>query len=191
MNLEPSSALQIIKRNFNGILIEEKILSGKINLRGKSADKEFMKSVGSALDLVLPTEPNVRISNHNFNIIWLSPDEWLIEIPEKDKDKIISILENKLNPEKSAITDVSFSRIIFKLEGDKVLTLLSKYLVADLDKILKFNYSVAQTIFVKIPVLLVRNNESEDIFSIDLHLNRSHSKYVYELLVDGSKILNF
>ena len=56
---------------------------GKINLRGKSSDKEFMKNVGSVLDLVLPIEPNVRVSNNNINIIWLSPNEWLIETPER------------------------------------------------------------------------------------------------------------
>jgi len=191
MNLEHLSALQINRNKFNGIMIEEKNLIGKINLRGKSSDKEFMKSVGSALDLVLPIEPNVKISNNNFKIIWLSPDEWLIEVPESEKDKIISLLESKLNPQKTAITDVTFSKTILRLEGEKVFTLLSKYLVADLDKILKSDYSIAQTIFIKIPVLIVRNNKSKDACSVDLHLNRSHAKYVYELLIDGSKNLSF
>ena len=52
-------------------LFMREILSGKINLRGNSNDKEFMKNVGSVLDLVLPIEPNVRVSNKNINIIWL------------------------------------------------------------------------------------------------------------------------
>ena len=26
--------------------------------------------------------------------------------------------------------------------------------------------------------------------NVSIHLNRSHAKYVYELLIDGSKILN-
>ena len=37
----------------------------QINLRGKNTDKEFMKNVGLVLDLVLPIEPNVRVSNKN------------------------------------------------------------------------------------------------------------------------------
>ncbi len=52
------------------------------------------------------------------------------------------------------------------------------------------NYSVAQTIFVKIPILLIRNNSDNETKSIDIHLNRSHAKYVYELLIDGCKDLN-
>ena len=190
MNLNPSTVLRIKKEEFNGISIEERDIMGKINLRGKSTDKEFMKNVGSVLDLVLPIEPNVRVSNNNINIIWLSPNEWLIETPKAETQKILKLLQSTLNPQKTAITDVSFNRTILKLEGDHVLTLLSKFLVINLEEVLKRNYSVAQTIFIKIPVLIVRNNSEDDITSIDIHLNRSHAKYVYELLIDGCKILN-
>ena len=59
-----------------------------------------------------------------------------------------------------------------------------------LEEVLKTNYSVAQTIFIKIPILLIRNNKDNETISIDIHLNRSHAKYVYKLLIDGCKILN-
>ena len=190
MNLNPSSVLTIDKEIINGISIEERNLLGKINLRGKSSDKEFMKNVGSVLDLVLPTEPNVRVSNNNINIIWLSPNEWLIETPETETQKILTLVKSTLNQQNTAITDVSFNRTVLRLKGDDVYTLLSKYLVINLDEVLKTNYSVAQTIFVKIPILLIRNNGDNETKSIDIHLNRSHAKYVYELLIDGCKILN-
>ena len=189
MSLNPSGALKINKENFNGISITERDFLGKINLRGKSTDKEFMKNVGSVLDLVLPIEPNVRVSNNNINIIWLSPNEWLIETPNTETQKILTLLKSSLNAQKTAITDVSFNRTILRLVGDHVFTLLSKYLVINLEEVLKTNYSVAQTIFIKIPILLIRNN-NEETTSIDIHLNRSHTKYVYGLLKDGSKILN-
>ena len=190
MNLNPSSVLNINNENLNGISIEERDLVGKINLRGKSADKEFMKNVGSVLDLVLPIEPNVKVSNNNISIIWLSPNEWLIETPKSETQKILTLLKSTLNPQKTAITDVSFSRTVLRLEGNNVFTLLSKFLVLNIEEVLKNNFSVAQTIFIKIPILLIRNNGDDEISSIDIHLNRSHAKYVYELLIDGCKILN-
>ena len=190
MSLAFNNVLNLNKKNYNGVSIEELSLSGKINIRGKSSDKEFMKNIGSALNLVLPIEPNVRIFNNNISIMWLGPNEWLVITPENEKDGIISLLKSNLNPQKTAITDVSFNRTILRLEGEKVFTLLSKFLVANLEKILKTNFSVAQSIFIKIPVLFVRNNTDEEPTSLDLHLNRSHTKYVYELLVDGSKNLN-
>ena len=190
MNLNPSSVLNINNENFNGISIDEIDFVGKINLRGKSNDKEFMKNIGSALDLVLPIEPNVKVTNNNISIIWLSPNEWLIESPKSETQKVLKLLKSTLNPQKTAITDVSFNRTVLRLEGDKVFTLLSKYLVINLEEVLKKNYSVAQTIFIKIPVLIIRNNDEGNTISIDIHLNRSHAKYVYELLIDGCKILN-
>ena len=190
MNLNSTTVLKIKKENFNGISIEERDGVGKINLRGKSNDKEFMKNVGSVLDLVLPIEPNVRVANNNINIIWLSPNEWLIESPKSETQKILTLLKSTLNPQKTAITDVSFNRTVLRLEGDNVFNLLSKFLVINLEEVLKNNYSVAQTIFIKIPILLIRNNGDDEITSIDIHLNRSHAKYVYELLIDGCKILN-
>ena len=190
MNLNPSNVLKINKEIFNGISIEESDLVGKINLRGNSNDKEFMKNVGSVLDLVLPIEPNVKVSNNNVSIIWLSPNEWLIETYKTETQKVLTILKSALNPQKTAITDVSFNRMVLRLEGDHVFTLLSKYLVINLEEVLKTNYSVAQTIFIKIPILLIRNNKENDISSIDIHLNRSHAKYVYGLLIDGCKDLN-
>ena len=190
MSLNPSAVLKIDKDNFNGISIEERDLVGKINLRGKSSDKEFMRNVGSVLDLVLPIEPNVKVSNNNICIIWLSPNEWLIETHKDETAKVIKNLKSTLNPQKTAITDVSFNRTVLRLEGDHVFTLLSKFLVINLEKVLKTNYSVAQTIFIKIPILLIKNNRNNETTSIDIHLNRSHAKYVYELLIDGCKILS-
>ena len=190
MILNPSNVLKINKEIFNGISIEERELVGKINLRGKSNDKEFMKNVGSVLDLLLPIEPNVKVSNNNVNIIWLSPNEWLIETHKDETQKVLTNLKSTLSPQKTAITDVSFNRTVLRLEGEYVYTLLSKYLVINLEEVLKTNYSVAQTIFIKIPILLIRNNTENDISSIDIHLNRSHAKYVYELLIDGCKDLN-
>ena len=190
MNLNPSPVLKISNENLNGISIQERNLLGKINLRGKSDDKEFMKNVGSVLDLVLPIEPNVRVSNNNISIIWLSPNEWLIETPKAETKKVLTLLKSTLNPQKTAITDVTFNKTVLRLEGDHVFTLLSKYLVINLEEVLKTNYNVAQTIFIKIPILLIRNNSNNETISIDIHLNRSHAKYVYELLIDGCKILN-
>ena len=190
MNLDPSTVLKINKENFNGIYIEERDFVGKINLRGKSNDKEFMRNVGSVLDLVLPVEPNVRVSNNDTNIIWLSPNEWLIETPGDKTQKVLKLLKSILNPQNTAITDVSFNRTVLRLKGDHVFTLLSKYLVINLEEVLKTNYSVAQTIFNKIPILLISNNKNNETISIDIHLNRSQAKYVYKLLIDGCKILN-
>ena len=41
MSLVLNSVLNINKKDHNGVTIEERELSGKINIRGKSSDKEL------------------------------------------------------------------------------------------------------------------------------------------------------
>ena len=69
----------------------------------------------------------------------------------------------------------------------KIIVLLSKFLVLDLEKNLSTDSSCAQTLFVKVPVLLVRNRYG----AIDIFANRSHANYIYNLIVDGTKNLDF
>ena len=73
---------------------------------------------------------------------------------------------------------------------NKIYKLLSKFLVLDLEKNLPDESSCAQTLFVKVPVLLVRNHY-DGIPEIDIFTNRSHANYIYNLLVDGTKNLDF
>ena len=164
----------------------------KINLRGSITDKDFITNVGKILDTPLPTEPNTSISNNKLKIIWLSPNEWLIEIYEiKDFNKIFTDLQYSLNAQNTAITDVTENRTILNLNGSRLYKLLSKFMVIDLDKVLNKESSVAQTIFIKLPVLIVRNHQKNEKQSINLHTNRSHAQYIIDLLVDGSKNIDF
>ena len=79
----------------------------------------------------------------------------------------------------------------FKDSGKKIIVLLSKFLVLDLEKNLSTQSSCAQTLFVKVPILLVRNNNDHQTPEIDIFANRSHANYIYNLLVDGTKNLDF
>ena len=164
----------------------------KLNIRGSSTDKNFKNSVGKVLDIHIPIEPNTSNSNNKLKIIWLSPNEWLIEIYEiQDFDRILSDLKNSLNSQNTAITDVTENRTILKLSGINLYQLLSKFMIIDLDKVLSKEMSVAQTIFIKIPVLIVRNHKKNEKQCINLHTNRSHAQYIVDLLVDGSQNTNF
>ena len=55
---------------------------------------------------------------------------------------------------------------------------------------MKDNLKVAQTIFVKIPILIIRNHLDQEKQSFDIHVNRSHATYLRDLLLDGCNQLN-
>ena len=102
MTLERRAVLKELKIEKNGILIEEIPFVEKLNLRGNAKDKNFLTDVGSILETLLPIEPNTKVENADFQVIWLSPNEWLINFIKNDKFSIThQKLINQLNPEKT------------------------------------------------------------------------------------------
>ena len=179
-------------KTFNGFNFEELCNVSKINLRGNSADKNFKFIVEKILNTPLPTEANTFIGSNKLKIIWLSPNEWLIEIYKiQDFNNILLDLNNSLNPQNTALTDVTENRTILKLTGKNLYKLLSKFMIIDLDIAMHKESSVAQTIFIKVPVLIIKNHTKDEKQSIDLHANRSHIEYIVDLLIDGSQNINF
>ena len=84
MMIERKSVLKDSKIEKNGILISEIPFLGKLNLRGNPKDKNFLSDVGKILETLLPLEPNTKVENKNFQVIWLSPNEWLINFLKND-----------------------------------------------------------------------------------------------------------
>ncbi|SVD14112.1 uncharacterized protein METZ01_LOCUS366966 [marine metagenome] len=157
----------------------------KINLRLDPNDKNCVSSCSEILGTMLPTKANTYSVNAiNEKVIWLGPDEWLIV---SDDDNAFLKLLNKTRNLEANVTDVSENRTIIRIRGKYIYVLLSKFLVLDLEKNLSTDSSCAQTLFVKVPVLLVRNRYD----AIDIFTNRSHTNYIYNLIVDGTKNLDF
>lgn len=180
-------------KEYAGIVFNEIPFAIKINIRGNLKNNNFISEYEKILQTILPTIPNTYTNNGQIKTLWLGPNEWLIvdENLSNNNIDIISKLENNLNQKDSSITDVSENRTIIRIQGKKLFTLLSKFLVLDLDKILVNNSSVAQTLFVKVPIILVRNDNNKEDIEIDLYTNRSHANYVYNLLIDGTTNLDF
>ena len=177
----------------NGFDFKELPNIPKINLRGDAADKDFITNVEKILNTFVPLETNTYNKNNELKIIWLGPNEWMIEIYKTEEfEKIFLNMKNSLNSQNTAITDVTENRTILKLNGEYLYKLLSKFMIIDLDKAMNKESSAAQTIFIKVPVLIIRNHKkNEGVKSIDMHTNRSHAQYIINLLLDGSQNINF
>ena len=186
MTLERKAVLKDLQIEKNGISIAEIPFINKLNLRGNSKDKDFLSKTGTILETLIPLDPNTKVSNTKFQVIWLSPNEWIINFFNNDIFiKIHNQLNDQLNPEKTSVTDISENKTVIRVVGNKSVELLRKFMILDIDKALNDNSRVAQTIFVKIPVLIIRNHLNEEKQSFDIHVNRSHTNYLRALLLDG------
>ena len=191
--LNRENTIEALKKNkieeHFGIKIQEFPFLEKINLRFDPNNKNYISLFCKTLDIILPTTPNSYSKNEKVKAIWLSPNEWLIV--NNHENNLFIKLRNKIGDHETSLTDVSENRTVIRLSGEKIPILLSKFLVLDLEKNIPNEFSCAQTLFVKVPILIVRNNKNNELPEVDLFVNRSHSNYVYNLLIDGTKNLDF
>ena len=191
MKLHRENTISSLKNNkiedHFGIKIQELYFINKINLRINPENIEYVQACSKILHTILPIKPNTFAKNGNLKIIWLSPDEWLITNGE---DNLFTKLKNNVGDLEGSVTDISENRTIVRISGENIYKLMSKFLVLDIEKNLMSESSCSQTLFVKVPILLVRNHNDNQVPEIDIFVNKSHANYVYNLLVDGTENLN-
>ena len=191
MNLQQDNCINSLSNNkvenHFGVDIQELPFINKINVRIDINDNQNIIKCGKLINAILPIQPNTYVKNDNVKAIWLGPNEWLIT----NNQNLYNNLKSEIGDMQASVTDVSENRTVIRISGDQIFKLLSKFLVLDLEKNLPDESSCAQTLFVKVPVLLVRNNNEKQIPEIDIFTNRSHAKYIYNLIVDGSHYLDF
>ena len=191
MNLQQDNCIKSLSNNkvenHFGVEIQELPFINKINVRIDINDNKNIIKCGKLINAILPVQPNTYVTNDNVKVIWLGPNEWLIT----NNQNLYNNLKSEIGDIQASVTDVSENRTVIRISGKQIFKLLSKFLVLDLEKNLPDESSCAQTLFVKVPVLLVRNNNEKQIPEIDIFTNRSHANYIYNLIVDGSQYLDF
>ncbi len=160
----------------------------KINLRGKNRD--FITKIGKELSIIPPTEPNTSSGNENLNILWLSPDEWLLYSNNKIDLKSNNSLEDKLfneisNVKLCAITNVTDHWIMINLKGKKIFDLLSSGCPFNFNDFKNSKGSVAQSLINHIDVIM----HNKDINDLNLFVRRSFSAHLWSWINDSSRFI--
>jgi len=160
----------------------------KINLRGKNID--FINKIGKELSIIPPTEPNTSSGNENFNILWLSPDEWLLysndNIDLKNNNSLEDELFNEIsNVKLGAVTNVTDHWIMINLKGEKVFELLAGGCPFNFNDFKNLKGSVTQTLVNHIDVII----HNKDINDLNLFVRRSFSEHLWSWINDSSRFI--
>ena len=87
------------EKNYNDLKIVEIEPTIKINLR--SSKREFSTKIGKILSILPPNEANTSSGNENYNLLWLSPDEWLVY-----SNNINHTLDNQIELENNLFNEI-------------------------------------------------------------------------------------
>ena len=173
-------------KEYSDIKISEVEPIVKINLRGKKRD--FITKIGKSLSIIPPIESNTSSANENLNLIWLSPDEWMLYTSEKIyTENDIYKLEDELYKEISkvnygSVTNITDHWVMINLKGENVYDLLSTSCPLDFNKFKSNKGSVVQTIFNHIDVIIHHKNTND----LNLFVRRSFSQHLFSWMNDAA-----
>jgi len=171
---------------YNDITISVIESTIKINLRGKKRD--FITKIGKSISILPPTESNTSSSNEGLNLLWLSPDEWMLYSNEKiNSENDIYNLEDELFTEISkvnygSVTNITDHWIMINLNGKKIYELLATSCPFDFKNFKQNKGSVIQTILNHIDVIIHHKNSND----LNLFVRRSFSEHLLSWMNDAA-----
>jgi len=130
-------------------------------------------------DLIFPNENSKVKSNKETRILWNAPRIWLIL---SSKENIIEIIKKNFKETDFAVTDISHSRAVIKIEGDQAKEILKKGTPINLDEI-GVNECVG-TVFHGITIII--DSISDNPKTFNLLVLRSFGESFYHHITDAA-----
>ena len=162
-----------------GLVFSEMVHLGKLNLR---ASKSASTQVKSVIGCAFPTAANRFSSAGQRHVVWLGPDEFLIICEEGKDEKLASTLENTLNTQQCAVTNITDALAAFHLKGAAVRQVLAKGCAIDLHPGSFKSGDAAQTLLshAAVTMLAVADNE------LIVICRTSFAPYLHDWLLDAA-----
>ena len=152
---------------------------GMMNLRGDAGKAAFGHAISAAFGVKLPSAANSLARVEAREVVWLSPDEWLLCGAQADIDAVRVALGKKLAKQHHALNDVSGAMVRLTLCGADAGNLLAKACTLDLHPSVWTPTSAAQTLLAKAPALLL----GRDAGGFDIVVRRSFVEYWWHWLL--------
>lgn len=131
----------------------------------------------------LPLEPNRVTAMREVRTLWLAPGEWLITVPDGAVPELPARLARALEGGRAILTDLSSSRAVIAIAGDRARDLLEKGCGLDLHPRAFVPGHCAQTVFAGVPVILDQTGAA----AYRLFVRRSTARWLTEWLIDAAK----
>jgi sarcosine oxidase subunit gamma len=178
--LEPFIA-SLPKRSSGGECIQVRIQAdlGHINLRGATANPDFLAAVATVLRQELPLETNMMTMGDH-RVFWLGPDEWQIVTAVDNTDGLVTRLREALPGLHASVSDLTGGQIAMHISGPGVLDVLAKGSTLDLTPAGFEMGACAQSGLAKTSMLIGRIDDAEPVFEIIVR--RSFADYVVRWL---------
>lgn len=166
-----------------GVMLAEGPARARFNLRLDQKDADALTAAGAILGGSLPRTPNTAATTVNgTTLLWLGPDEWLVNGPAEEGAALEETLRGRLDGRHHALTDVSAMYATLALTGPLAREVLMKGCRLDLHPRAFKPGTCVQTSLAKANVILHQTDEAP---SYEITVRNSFSVYLASWLLDA------
>jgi len=108
------------------VALGEAPLMGMLNLRGDPADARFCSAVHTVTGLALPLVANAASVGADRQLLWLGPDECLLQCPIGQGAALEAALREAMPGQHMAIVNVGHGNTVLQVQGPGAADLLSR-----------------------------------------------------------------
>lgn len=152
---------------------------GTQNLR--LADETARAAAAKVLGVAVPETANTFASNGSVTVLWLGPDEWMVQAPREAIADLQAALEAALSGQHAAVTEVSDHSVAMVLSGAGARRILEKGCPLDLHPRAFSTGHCAQSHFLQAVILLAQLDQDRYL----LRVRRSMSEYLWDALANA------
>lgn len=163
-----------------GVVGQERLGRGYLNLRGDAEDGRFLGAVAQVAGVELPMEPCTWNEAASASAYWLGPDEWLLVV-EGDGLEVEGRLREALDG-RFAVADVTGAQVQLELSGPAACMVLQKSSPYDFHPRNFPPGRCAQTVFAKATALVAAKEDG----AFDIVFRRSYADYIRRWLADAA-----
>ncbi len=168
-----------------GVRMSEAAFRGQIALRGDASTETFVDAVKEIFGVDVPVKPNTTSMPGSARyLLWLGPDEWLAVVPAGSEGDTVAAFRERMEGEHFAVTDVSGSRTVITIAGEKARDVLMKGASIDLHPKAFGPGQCAQTGIARCHMLL---HQTSDEPAYDIYVHRSFADYLWRWLEDAAR----
>ena len=166
-----------------GVAIRECPPRGRIDLRGDPDDPRFVAAVSGVIGAGPPIAANTSRAGRDAVILWLGPDEWLIEVAAEAEAGVARSLEDALSGLHASVAAIGDGGVGFSVSGPRAGDVLAKGMTLDLDPDRFPAGGCARSLLARIPVLLHRPGGG---LAYEVTVARSYSEHARLWLEDAA-----
>lgn len=108
------------------VTLGEAPLMDMLNLRGNPADAAFGSAVQSVTGLALPLVANTARMGADRQLLWLGPDEWLLQCPIGQGAALEAALRQALAGQHFSVVSVGHGNTVLRVQGPGAADLLAR-----------------------------------------------------------------